>query len=181
MCFSQDKEYKNLLQKTKKLSNKKNMLLETGFLLKTKSDCLPAGGAVKAAELAVITAAPHERYFIRSNAIKSFLKTVGSLQRYIHIKYLRRVLILKRVVLMYNICLIGTWVKCRCALQQMFHNQNTQFLLDPCLNKRRSKRYLGSPDGTVPKWKYFTTLCQISRRYTNLKRENKYLLHMDLI
>lgn len=34
--------------------------------------------------------------------------------------------------------------------QQMFHNQNTQFLLDPCLNKTRSERYFGAPDGTVP-------------------------------
>ncbi len=36
-----------------KLSNKKNMLLETGLLLKMQSDCLPVGGAVRAGVLAV--------------------------------------------------------------------------------------------------------------------------------
>ncbi len=40
-------------KQTKKLSNNKSMLLETGLFLKMQSDCLPAGGAVRAAELAV--------------------------------------------------------------------------------------------------------------------------------
>ncbi len=55
MCISQDKEYEKfseLLQKTKKLSNNRNRLLETG-LLKMQTHSLPVGGALRAVELAV--------------------------------------------------------------------------------------------------------------------------------
>ncbi len=85
-------------------------MLETGLLLKMQTDSLPAGGALSAVELAVSpgngfkqSSSSHESYFIRSNenVIKTFLKTVGSPQRYIHIKHPRRVLFLKRVVLMF--------------------------------------------------------------------------------
>ncbi len=85
------------------------MLLETGVLLKMQSDCLPAGGAVRAVTSGFpsngcnLSSSAHERYFIRlnENAIKTILKTVGSLQKYTHINHTRRVLILKHAVLMF--------------------------------------------------------------------------------
>ncbi len=50
-----------------------------------------------------LSSSAHERYFIRlnENAIKTILKTVGSLQKYTHINHTRRVLILKHAVLMF--------------------------------------------------------------------------------
>ncbi len=77
--------------------------------LKMQTASLPAAGAVRAVELAVsavmlyLSSSAHECYFIRSNenVIETFLKTVCFLQRYIHIKHPRRLLVSKRAVLMF--------------------------------------------------------------------------------
>ncbi len=73
-----------------------------------QTESLPVGGALRAVKLAVsLVMAVHKAAPLMKllsdkwNAIETFLKTVGSLQRCIHIKHLRHVLILKCAVLMF--------------------------------------------------------------------------------
>ncbi len=96
-------------RKQKKVSNYKNMSLETG-LLKIQTDSLPAGGVFRVIEtvvspvIAVIKAAPLMNATLSDQMktpSKLFWRQSVLLQRYIHIKHPRHVLILKCVVLMF--------------------------------------------------------------------------------
>ncbi len=99
-----------LLQKTKKIEQQEEHVAGDGLIIENaiwfsanRRRCESGSTSGFPGNGCNLSSSAHERYFIRwnENAIKTILKTVGSLQRYTHINHPCRVLILKHAVLMF--------------------------------------------------------------------------------